>query len=134
MIDYTQLLKDYNLKVTPQRVAIVDELYVKGHINIDDLYSSLKIKFPTISLATIYKNIHGMLENFFVSEVQIPHEKSVYELTKEAHSHLICKQCNKIEDITLNTSSLFDEALSKSSFKLDDVNVVFTGICTTCSK
>jgi Fur family peroxide stress response transcriptional regulator len=75
-----------------------------------------------------------MLEKFFVSEVKIPNEKSVYELTKELHSHLVCKKCNEIEDITLNISSLFDEASKKSNFKLDDINVVFTGLCQNCSK
>ena len=134
MIDYTQLLKEHNLKVTPQRVAIVDELYLKGHVNIDDLFTSLKVKFPSISLATIYKNIHSMLDKYFVSEVKIPHEKSVYELTKELHSHAVCSSCNAIEDITLNTASLFNEASKKSAFKLDNIDIVFTGTCKKCSK
>lgn len=134
MIDYTQLLKDYNLKVTPQRVAIVNELHNKGHINIDDLFSSLKSTFPSISLATIYKNINAMLEKLFVAEVKIPNAKSVYELTKELHSHLVCKKCNKIEDISLDTASLINEATKKSNFKLEDISVVFSGICQECSK
>jgi len=134
MIDYTKLLKEYNLKVTPQRVAIVDELYLKGHINIDELFSSLKIKFPSISLATIYKNINAMLEKLFVSEVKIPHEKSVYELTKELHAHLVCNKCSNIEDISLNTASLIKEASSKSNFKLENITVVLTGLCLSCSK
>ena len=134
MIDYTQLLKEYDLKVTPQRVAIVDELYVKGHLNIDEIYSSLKIKFPSISLATIYKNINSMLTNIFITEVQVPQQKTVYELTKESHSHLVCKNCNKIEDISLNTLPLFDDISKRSSFKLEYVSIVFTGFCEGCSK
>lgn len=133
MIDYTQLLKEYNLKVTPQRVAIVNELHVKGHINIDDLFSSLKGTFPSISLATIYKNINAMLENLFIAEVKIPQKKSVYELTKELHSHLVCKRCNKIEDISLDTSALLSEALDRSNFTLEEISVVFTGVCDGCN-
>ena len=134
MIDYPKMLKDNNLKVTPQRVAIVDELYIKGHLNIDDLYILLKSKFPSISLATIYKNINAMMSSFFVTEVKIPHEKSVYELTKELHSHLVCKSCKNIEDITLSTSSLLNEASKKSDFAFEDISVVFTGLCKECSK
>lgn len=134
MIDYSQMLKDNNLKVTPQRVAIVDELYVKGHLNIDDLYTLLKSKFPSISLATIYKNINAMVGSLFVSEVQIPNKKSVYELTKELHSHIVCKNCYCIEDITLDTSSLLDEASNKSDFTFEELSVVFTGLCKKCSK
>jgi len=47
MTNYTNLLKEYDLKVTPQRVAIVEELYKNGHMNIDDLYKKLLAKFPS---------------------------------------------------------------------------------------
>jgi Fur family peroxide stress response transcriptional regulator len=134
MIDYSQMLKDNNLKVTPQRVAIVDELYLNGHLNIDELYTLLKSKFPSISLATIYKNMNSMMQNLFVTEVKIPHEKSVYELTKELHSHVVCSNCNHIDDIVLDVTPLLNEANTKCDFKFDDVNVVFTGLCKKCSK
>jgi len=132
MVDCSQVLKEYSLKVTPQRIAIVEEICLKGHINIDDLFKSLKLKFPSISLATIYKNIHAMLDKLFLSEVQIPNAKSVYELTRELHSHLICKKCNKIEDIQLDTACLVSEVTAKSSFKPEELSVVFTGFCKEC--
>ena len=42
MLNISGLLKDYDLKVTPQRVAIVEELYTNGHMNIDEIYKKLK--------------------------------------------------------------------------------------------
>jgi len=128
------LLKEYNLKVTPQRVAIVDELYHKGHINIDELYINMLKKFPSISLATIYKNVNSMVEKFFISEVKIPNEKSVYELIKDEHSHLVCEKCKKIEDIKIDTSSVLNELKSLNDFNIKHTNVVFTGVCSSCSK
>ena len=50
MIDTTSLLKNYDLKVTPQRIAIIEELYKNGHMNIDDLYRKLIDRFPSVSL------------------------------------------------------------------------------------
>ena len=128
------ILKEYNLKVTPQRLAIVEELHSHGHLNIDDLYSLLQKKFPTISLATIYKNVHAMLDKIFLSEVKLPNEKSVYELSKAQHAHIICSNCKKIVDVTVDTSSLAKEAEGFSSFELNEISVVFTGICTDCKK
>ena len=114
MTNYTVLLKDYNLKVTPQRVAIVEELYLNGHMNIDDLYQKLLAKFPSISLATIYKNINAMVEKVFLSEVKIPNTKSVFELVKEEHAHLVCSDCGNIEDMMLDVSSVLTEVTSKN--------------------
>ncbi len=132
MINSSILLKEYDLKVTPQRVAIVEELYSNGHMNIDELYKNLLKKFPSISLATIYKNVNAMLEKVFLKEVKIPEAKSVYELIKEDHSHLVCKSCGMIEDIDLDTSML--QSSLNSNFKIENVEVVFSGICSHCQK
>lgn len=134
MLNYMTLLKDYDLKVTPQRVAIVEELYKNGHMNIDDLYKKLLVKFPSISLATIYKNINAMLEKVFLTEVKIPDAKSVYELVKTEHTHLVCSSCGYIEDIVLETSFLQEQVSQISPFKVSSVNVVLSGICANCQK
>ncbi|AXX92804.1 transcriptional repressor [Malaciobacter molluscorum LMG 25693] len=134
MMNYTTLLKEYNLKVTPQRVAIVEELYANGHMNIDDLYKKLLAKFPSISLATIYKNVNAMIEKVFLNEVKIPNSKSVYELVKDEHSHLVCSSCGKIEDLDLNVSSLIEEATTLKNYTIKQSSVVFTGLCPNCSK
>lgn len=133
-MNYAHLLKEYNLKVTPQRLAIVEELYYQGHMNIDDLYKNLLKKFPSISLATIYKNINSMLEKIFLNEVQIPNQKSVYELKKDEHSHVICKSCNSIIDVSLDTTPLAAQASELTNYKLDQSSVVFSGLCSSCSK
>jgi hypothetical protein len=64
-LDYIKLLKDCNLKLTPQRLAIIEVLNTNGHMSVDDLYTILLEKFPSISLATIYKNVNAMRENSF---------------------------------------------------------------------
>jgi Fur family peroxide stress response transcriptional regulator len=134
MTNYTSLLKNYDLKVTPQRVAIVEELYLNGHMNIDDLYKKLLAKFPSISLATIYKNINAMVERVFLSEVKIPNTKSVFELVKNEHAHLVCTSCGSIEDITLDTKDVLIEVSSRSKFKIDSTNLVLNGLCPNCNK
>ena len=132
MTNYANLLKEYDLKVTPQRVAIVEELYNNGHMNIDDLYKKLLSKFPSVSLATIYKNINALVEKVFLSEVKIPNSKSVYELVKTEHAHLVCSSCGHIEDIMLDATSVLEEASKLSSFKIDTTSIVLSGLCPHC--
>ena len=132
MTNYANLLNEYDLKVTPQRVAIVEELYNNGHMNIDDLYKKLLSKFPSVSLATIYKNINAMVEKVFLSEVKIPNSKSVYELIKTEHAHLVCSSCGHIEDIMLDATSVLEEASKLSSFKIDTTSIVLSGLCPNC--
>ena len=132
MKDYKSMLKEYNLKATPQRMYMIGEIEKSGHIDIDNLYESLQTFFPYISLATVYKNINSMVDNGFLTEVKIPHQKSRYELTKESHAHLFCKECRKLEDIYIDTSMLFDAASRESGYRITDTLVTFEGICKEC--
>lgn len=131
-MDYISTLQSHKLKVTPQRLEIVDILCKNGHINIDDLYKSLQSKFPSLSLATVYKNINTMCEKLFLSEVKIPNIKNVYELTKDEHSHVVCSKCNAIMDIDLDSTSVFNEAKIKSNYDINKSAIVFNGICPNC--
>lgn len=134
MVNYTNLLKNYHLKVTPQRLAIVQELDKEGHLSIDDLYKELLDKFPTISLATIYKNINAMVEKLFVSEVKIAEKKSVYELIKDEHAHLVCTKCGMIQDINVDLELVSTFASTQNSFKINNTSLNFEGLCKDCSK
>ncbi len=132
MINFTDELRQHNLKATPQRLAISSALHNSGHINIDVLYTLMLQKFNSISLATIYKNINLMLENSFIQEVKIPQQKSVYELTKATHSHLVCKECGEVEDISLDMETILNQVTLKSNFKISKTDLVLSGICTNC--
>ena len=131
-MNYINLLKKHNLKVTPQRLMIVENLYKKGHINIDELYRLLKIDFITISLATIYKNIHIMSEKKLIQEVKIPNEKNVYELKKQEHSHIVCIKCHDVIDVTLDTDILLRQASILSDFQINNSMIVLNGTCKKC--
>lgn len=126
------LLKNKNLTVTPQRLEIVQLLTEYGHLNIDDLYRLLQNKFPSLSLATVYKNINTMLAKLFLSEVKLANRKNVYELIKEDHSHMVCLKCQEIVDIKLNLSCLYEEVTAKSEYKLESSSLTFNGICEKC--
>jgi len=132
MKNYTQTLREHNLKATPQRLAIADALDAKGHISLEDLYMLMLKKFDSISLATIYKNIHIMMENCFIQEVKLPHAKSVYELTKASHAHLACSKCGAVEDISLDLENVVAEARAKSSFAIESSELVLSGLCKNC--
>jgi len=132
MNNFTDILRAHHLKATPQRLAIANTLYSRGHVNIEDLYETMLKKFSSISLATIYKNINIMIENAFIQEVKIPNAKSVYELTKEAHSHLVCDNCGQVEDITLDLNAVSELASHSTDFKINKADLVFSGLCKNC--
>ena len=133
MKNFTETLRSYNLKATPQRLVIIESIDKYGHINIDKLYDEVKSKFNSISLATIYKNINSMITNTLLQEVKIPNEKSVYEIVKEKHSHLVCRECGEVFDIMIDTKNITDCVSHDYNFTIDQTDLVFSGKCNSCS-
>jgi Fur family peroxide stress response transcriptional regulator len=131
-MEYSNLLKKYDLKITPQRLQILKKLDEEGHLSVDDLFITLRETFLSISLATIYKNINIMSQKQVIQEVKIPNQKSVYEISKHEHSHMVCSSCESIYDLTLNTDNLVSQVNSLSNFQVKGSVVLFNGICSKC--
>lgn len=127
------LLQKHNLKATPQRLEIVRVLSNHGHMNINDLYINIQMKFPSISLATIYKNINIMLEKGFLLEVKLSDQKNVFELVKTEHSHVTCTRCNIVMDIDLDVQDILSKVQNASKYNLSSNSLVFNGVCPRCS-
>ena len=127
MIDYISLLKQNDLKATIQRTNILKSINRVGHINIDEIYEELKKHYPTISLATIYKNIILMVQQNIIVEIPINGKKSKYELKKDDHIHLICKSCGNIEDRDLNSCDIDIE-----NFQIVSKQINLYGLCKNC--
>ncbi len=132
MEKYIELLKSNQIKVTPQRLAMVELMDVHGHISVRDIFSNIQANFPSLSLATVYKNINAMVENSFIKELKIVGQDAKYELIKEEHSHMICKNCGKVEDINLETDALVSSAAKISHYSIEESSVQLFGLCPDC--
>ena len=132
MKETAELLKEHRLKVTPQRLKIIHMLEKHGHLNIEDLYDEMLKEFPSVSLATIYKNINQMIASGIVQEVKLPATKSVYEIIKEPHLHMICDRCHKVEDVIVGTEKVIEEAEKLSGYKIEESFITLRGVCPAC--
>jgi Fe2+ or Zn2+ uptake regulation protein len=128
--NFVELLKAHGLKSTFQRVQILEAISICGHKDIDEIYNDVVKLHPTISLATVYKNLIIMKDNGVLCEVSVSGKKSKYEIKKEDHLHLICTHCGSIEDFTLEAS--FDKIVNLQDFELQKKEINLYGICTKC--
>ena len=131
-MEFTQKLRDQDLKVTPQRLALLEEIEHAGHIDIDTLYDILKMSFASISLATVYKNVNQMYELKILEVIKIPDRKLQYEIAKEPHIHLACDACGSVMDMNQCIDELMLSAESESGYQLNHSTVVLNGLCPNC--
>ena len=136
MTDYATLLKENGLKATFQRMNILDVVEKNGHMSIEAIYDEVTKIHPSLSLATIYKNIILMVEKGVVVEVPIAGKKSKYELAKADHIHLVCTQCGEVKDkpCIAETDKVLHDLMDQEHFKLNKRQVNLYGICISCQE
>ena len=136
MTDYAILLKKNGLKATFQRMNILDSIESHGHMSIDAIYEEVVKTHPSLSLATVYKNIILMVENGVLVEVPINGQKSKYELSKSDHIHLVCIECGEVEDKphNANIDDIFSFMTREQNFILSKQQINLYGICLNCQQ
>ena len=99
-MDIAQILRSQGFKVTPQRIAIYDAL--RGHHDhptAEMLYHTLRPEHPSMSLATVYKTMEIFEKIGLVKILEVGDERAHYDWDTQAHSHIRCIRCNKVEDM-----------------------------------
>ncbi len=128
-VQYADMLKQKELKSTPQRMAMLGIMEAKGHADIDEIYQEIKKDFVSISLATVYKNINTMLDAGIIEEIKVPQKKSKFEIAKHKHSHFVCEKCGEVYDV--QKPKKLDIELPEG-FEPREASVMIVGVCKKC--
>jgi Fur family peroxide stress response transcriptional regulator len=130
-----QKLRDHGHKITPQRLAIVKILAKsEGHPSVENIHARIKKDFPTMSLATVYKNIILIKSLGEVLELGFPDGSNRYDGNKPfPHPHVICIKCKKIVDQDLeNLDEMKKEVETETNFRILHHRLDFFGLCSNC--
>jgi Fur family peroxide stress response transcriptional regulator len=126
-------LKDAGLKITPQRVAIMEFLDGnKSHPSISCIYENLKLTYPSISVSTVYNTVETLVKNNYLTELPIAKGKSFYDPDISGHDHAYCVKCGKVFDIE-SEKELSKTPESLKECKVIEVRKTYHIICENCS-
>jgi Fur family peroxide stress response transcriptional regulator len=128
--------KQHCLNITPQRVAIYQELIKsKNHPDSEDIFRRIKNTFPEISLDTIYRTLSKFAEIGLVHLVEGYGESKRYDPNTDNHHHFRCSRCNKIVDFyDENYDRLKVPKAFQKNFKVTNIKIVLEGMCDECVK
>jgi Fur family peroxide stress response transcriptional regulator len=130
--EITQKLKDADLKVTPQRLAILEAVYDLGnHPTADNIIEFIKSAHPGVATGTVYNILDVLVEKGLVKRVKTDKDAMRYDGILDSHHHLYCAETDRIEDY-------FDEELDEvlkeyfkrkgvSDFKIGDITLQING-------
>jgi len=128
------MLEDTPLRMTKQRQVILDELRsVTSHPTADDMYDMVRRRLPNVSLGTVYRNLEVLAGSGVVQKIDVGGSKKRFDGNTEAHDHLRCTACGRVDDILINTETDFEEmAALLTGYTVLRHRLEFIGICPQC--
>lgn len=125
-------LVEKGLKVTPQRIAILEAIYVLGnHPTAEMIREYIKNSHPGISTATIYKVLDAFGENQLVRKVKTEKDIKRYDGVMDHHHHLYSSESEEIKDyFNTELDRLLEDFFERhkiSDFEIEEIKIQING-------
>ncbi|MDX9695788.1 MAG: transcriptional repressor [Bacteroidales bacterium] len=101
------ILLENGLKITPQRVTILEALMdIKDHPTADAIKEYVVKNNPNLATGTIYNILETFCQKGIIKKVKTEKDIMRYDIETKSHHHLYCDECDYIENY-------FDDELDK---------------------
>jgi Fur family peroxide stress response transcriptional regulator len=97
--DIKNRLVEKGLKVTPQRMSILEAIYtLNNHPKAENIIEYIRQEHPNIATGTVYKVLETLADNGLIKKVTTDKDVMRYDGRMENHHHLYCTECDIIKD------------------------------------
>ena len=125
-----------NFKMTSQRYLLLKFIENDlSHPTAEDIFVHLRTKLPHLSKKTVYNNLDFLRNEGIINEININGVKR-FEMRRKPHCHLICRECNRVNDIEISEIIDLSEKVSREleDFEVTSITTHFYGICKECKE
>jgi Fe2+/Zn2+ uptake regulation proteins len=124
------------IKYSRQRAAVKDFLDAHhDHPTADTIYEALRKTFPNISLGTIYRNLALLEELGQINKITSRDGADRYDAETELHNHFICRKCNCVLNLDMDSIDHIKDAAAKHfDGSIDSYVAHFFGTCSDCAE
>jgi Fur family transcriptional regulator, peroxide stress response regulator len=125
-------LIEKGLKVTPQRIAILEAISkLNNHPTADNIIDFIRNNHPNIATATVYKVLDALVANELIIKVKTENDVMRYDAVMDRHHHLYCSESDRIEDfVDTELNDMIEKYFDKKKikgFKIEDVKLQIIG-------
>ena len=129
-------LREHNLPITAQRLAIADIILGSAHhLSAEDIMLELGARGASAGTATVYRTLEVLLRSGLVVERDFGEGFKRFEATRGIphHEHLLCSLCGEVTEFR-------DERLERMTMHIAEQHgfarqghrLVISGICAAC--
>lgn len=135
---FTAYLREHNLPVTAQRLAIAEVLLTsERHLSAEEVAQEVSSRGRSAGTATVYRTIDTLLESGLLVERDFGEGFRRFEPARDVpnHEHLVCTQCGKVEEFRDERLDRMTTIVAESrGFARQRHRLVIHGICRDCQR
>jgi Fur family transcriptional regulator, peroxide stress response regulator len=126
-----ELVRNY-LKVTPQRLAVLDAIHsLKSHPTAENIITYIKTQHPNVAVGTIYSTLELFVKKCIITKVKTEKDVMRYDGILEKHHHLYSSENEQIEDyFDENLNQVIEDYFIKKKipgFQIEEVKLQIIG-------
>ncbi len=118
-----------------QRELVMDtlaELHGR-HPSANELFARLHELCPSVSLATVYRNLGQLEQAQKITRFSVPGGADRFDDVTDGHLHMVCSLCSRVCDLPRDIlDGLNEKAAARSGFEIEDCSLLFFGVCDAC--
>ena len=132
IIEIRNKLIEKGLKVTPQRIAILEAIIkLNNHPTAENIIDYIRNNHPNIATATVYKVLDALVASELIKKVKTEKDVMRYDAIMENHHHLYCSESDRIEDFfDTELNEMIEKYFEKKKipdFEIEDVKLQIIG-------
>jgi Fur family ferric uptake transcriptional regulator len=129
------LLRGATLRVTRQRVSVLTAVYDHPHADTDSIIGVVRADVGEVSHQAVYDALRALTAAGLVRRIEPAGSVARYESrVGDNHHHIVCRSCGVVADVdcAVGTTPCLT-ASEDRGFAIDEAEVVYWGVCPTCS-
>lgn len=134
MADPADLLREYAIPITAQRLAVLRAVSGRPHGTADAIAEDVRAEIGVISRQAVYDSLGILVEKGLIRRIQPARSPARYEdRVGDNHHHVICRACGKAADVDCAVGAApCLTAADDSGFQIDEAEVIYWGTCPDC--
>ncbi|HTT96197.1 MAG TPA: Fur family transcriptional regulator [Solirubrobacterales bacterium] len=134
-VDYEQMLRGADLRVTRPRLAVLTAVHDHPHADTGSLIEAVREDLGEVSPQAVYDVLRALTDARLVRRIEPAGSVARYESrVDDNHHHIICRGCGAIADVDCAVGETPCLTASEThGFTIDEAEVIYWGRCPACA-
>jgi Fur family transcriptional regulator, ferric uptake regulator len=129
-----ELLRAQGMRMTPQRLAIVDEIMTTaGYVIPTNVIEQVQARVPGVSPSTVYRTLERLESIGVLAHVHLESGLGYHRLDEVQHAHLTCARCGADLELSRPALRSLERLVERQhGFRPDFTHYAISGLCAAC--